>query len=209
MINITYIKQPDNNSCALACYAMVTKYFFPKVSFNKIAKISNWQPGYTIWAFRFWLWIMNEGISVEEYCTMDYKIWAEQGLEGLEKTVSKKDFGFYQKNTKDLASYSADISAVLEHPNFHFFRQKPTFSTLEKSVNEGKVCEVVLDSRTLRKRLGYSLHRVVILGLDGNSVTFHDPAYYASYKSDKRLFARSWLEAVDDPELCVYERKEF
>lgn len=177
MLKIPYVSQPDSKSCALASYAMVAKYFFPEVSLQDIARISEWKEGYVVWAYKFWLWIMDKGVKIEEYDLVDAKAWAHEGLEGLRKSVSEKEFNYYIENTKDIESYSEDIKKVLSHPNFIFHKQKPTLELLENKLLEGNICEVVLDSRTLRNKEGFSLHRVVILGIENGNVFFHDPAH--------------------------------
>ena len=63
MKNIPYIQAPSN-ACALGCYTMTAKYFFPEVTFDQIAEISQWEEGYIVWAFKFWLWIMDKGIKI-------------------------------------------------------------------------------------------------------------------------------------------------
>ena len=206
MLKVPYIKQPDNSSCALACYYMVAKHFFPQVSFDEIAKISDWKPGYVVWAFKFWLWIMDKGIKIIEYDSTGYEVWAEEGLEGLRKSTSEKEFNYYLTHSFDLESYSKDIRKMLKHPNFTFHRRKPTFELLESAVKNERVCEVVLDSRTLKGREGFALHRVVMLDVSKNSVRFHDPADKPNVKVSKDLFIKSWLEAVSESELCIYEK---
>jgi len=63
----------------------------------------------------------------------------------------------------------------------------------------------VLDSRTLKGREGFALHRVVILAIDKDFVTLHDPADKPNVKVKKDLFIKSWLGAVSESELCIYE----
>jgi len=178
MHKISYIQQPDDYSCALASYAMVGKYFFPEITLEEIGKISNWEPGYVVWAF-----------------------------EGLRKFVSKKEFEFYMKNTKDIGSYQDDIKKVIRHPNFSQVKEKPTYENLETAAQEEKVCEIVLNSRTLRNQEGFVLHRVVILELDGNDVVYHDPSTKhggPNQRAARDLFTKAWLDAVSEPELCIY-----
>lgn len=206
MTNIPYIKQPDPKSCALTCYTMVAKHFFPESTFDQIAEISNWQKGYTVWAFKFWLWIMDKGIKIEEYDLLDYEAWAKDGLAGLKSSVSGKEFNYYLENSKDLESYAHDIRKVLKHPNFTLVTEKPTQKQLESAINNGHICEVVLDSRTLRDRDGFSLHRVVVLDINNKEVIFHDPAFAPNTKVSKEKFLRSWLNAVAEPELCIYTK---
>lgn len=210
MLNIPYVKPPDENACALACYTMVAKHFFSEITLEQVAKISQWDPGYVVWSFKFWLWIMDKGIKIVEYDTLDYEIWAERGEEGLKESIGEKEFLFYKENTKDLGAYSEDIKRVLQHKNFTHIKAKPTFVHLEKAYRNGAVCEVVLDSATLDGDSGFSLHRVVILEV-GDSVTFHDPREdkaMPSRRISSELFEKGWLQAIKEPELCAYFKND-
>jgi hypothetical protein len=130
-----------------------------------------------------------------------------EGLEGLKKSVSEKEFNFYLQNTKNLESYSKDIKKVLANPNFNFHKQKPTFEMLRNAIVSGNVCEIVLDPRKLRNEEGFSLHRVVVLEINNIEVTFHDPAVGEFQKTSIENFTSAWLIAVNEPELCIYESK--
>lgn len=207
MLVVPYVGSPKN-ACALACYTMVAKYFFPEATFNQIAKISDWRKGYVVWAFKFWLWIMNKGIKVTDYDKLSLKAWAKEGLKGLKRTVPEKEFNYYLKNSYDLEGLTADIPLVVNHPNFTHKRQNPTVADLNKAVKEQKICEVVLDSHTLDNIDGFSLHRVVVLDINKDTVTFHDPRLKPRpyRKEDISHFKKAWLEKVSETELCIYSR---
>lgn len=205
MLDIPFVKSPSENACALASYAMVAKYFFPETSLEKISKISHWEPRYVVWAFKFWLWLMDKGIKVTEYDRIDYKAWAEKGIEGLRKSTSKKELEFYQNNTKDINSYSVDVQRVLQHRNFLHKKKSPTFTDLENACNEGFPCEVVLNSQIMDNGQRFTLHRVIPLKITGNFVIFHDPDFGPARKVTRDLFEKSWLE-IAEPELCIYQR---
>jgi hypothetical protein len=207
MLKIPYFKN-QGNACALACYAMVAKYFFPETTFNEIAKISDWEPGYVVWGLKFWYWLMEKGIKIENYDLIDYEAWAKEGLVGLRKSISKKEFEYYQKNSKDLAGLSKYILKVINHKNFIYHRQKPSFNDLIKAFQEGAVCEVVLNSASLDKEKGLFLHRVVIVDINGKSITFHDPREKPrpARKESLELFKKAWLEDLSEPELCIYRK---
>lgn len=81
MLDIPYESNPGK-ACALACYAMTARHFFPDVTFEQIVKISDWHHGYVVWAFKFWLWAMNNGIKITEYDLIDYKSWVEKRSPG-------------------------------------------------------------------------------------------------------------------------------
>lgn len=206
ILEVPYVSAPEN-ACALACYAMVAKYFFPEVTFEQIAKISGWEPGYIVWSFDFWKWIMDKGVKVEDYDLIDLQTWANEGVEGLKRSAPKKEFRFYQENTKDLHQLTNSIRGVLSHKNFTYHQRKPTLSDLRNSHKAGSICELVLDSRTLDKKRGFSLHRIVVLDIDDKNVVFHDPRETPrpARRESVELFKRAWLEAVSEPELCVYK----
>lgn len=207
MLKIPYISAP-NNACALACYTMTAKYFFPEVTFDEIAKISDWTPNYVVWPFKFWKWIMDKGIKIADYDLIDYQGWANEGAIVLENSMSEKELNWLKNNSKDLEKIGKDIKEVLEHKNFTYLREKPTFEKLSEEASKGNVCEVVLDSRTLDKREGFSLHRVVITSINEDSITLHDPRENPLPNREESIehFKNSWLVAVSDPELCIYTK---
>ena len=207
MLNIPYVSNPGKG-CALACYTMTAKYFFPEMTFEQIAKISNWKPGYVIWAFKFWLWIMNKGIKITDYDLIDLQKWTNDGIEGLKKSITETEFNYFLNNTKNLESYSIDIQKVLNHPNFIYHRNQPVFEYLESAFQKGAVCEVVLNSNILDGRNGFSMHRIVILDITKDDVIFHDPRKIIprpEKKESKELFKKAWL-SLTEPELCIYTR---
>lgn len=207
MLQIPYVGSPKN-ACALACYTMTAKYFFPETTFDQVAQIVDWQPGKVAWAYRFWWWLLEQGIKVTDYDLINLESWASQGVAGLKASVSAKEFEYYQKHSGDLTALTADIQKVASHPNFSYHRQKPTLEQLRQAVDEGKVCEVVLDSHTLDRVEGFALHRVVVLSVTEDQVTFHDPRPEPRAGRTEPLehFTKAWLTAVAEPELCVYNQ---
>lgn len=207
MLNIPYISQPDPRSCALASNSMVAKYFFPEMDFEKVAKISDWKPGFAVWSFKFWLWMLEKGIKITDFDSIDYEGWAEKGIEALRVSVPDDEYEFYVKNTFSLDAYREDIKKIITHKNFVYLRKKPVMSDLEGALENGSVCEVVLNSPTLSREKRISLHRVVVLEVSSESVIFHDPGSRGvNYKTERKLFKKSWLGELSAPELCIYKK---
>jgi hypothetical protein len=207
MLNIPYIPQPDPKSCALASNSMVAKYFFPEMDFEKTAEISDWKPGFAVWSFKFWLWMLEKGIRITNFDSIDYEGWAEKGVQALKDSVPSDEYEFYIKNTFNLDTYQEDIKKIIDNPNFSYFRRKPTMADLGEALEKGVVCEVVLNSPTLSEEKRISLHRVVVLEVSNESIVFHDPGSRGEkYKVKRELFEKSWLGELSAPELCVYEK---
>ncbi len=210
MLSIPYEQQIDEQACALACYTMVARHFFPEITAEDIKEIADWESGYVVWPFKFWLWLLDKGISIEDYDLIDYEAWAREGADGLKKSTPEKEFGYYFKHTKNLDTYGASISALLNHPNFTYHREKPEFQHLEHALHDGKICEVVLNSKALRNKDGFSLHRVIVLDLTDTGAILHDPSHSGgpNLRVSKEKFLRAWLKTTSAPELCTYSKAD-
>lgn len=208
MLKIPYVSAPEN-ACALACYTMTAKYYFPNVTFEEIAKISGWSEDYVVWPFKFWKWIMDKGIKVVDYDLIDYKNWSKHGIFWLEKSVSKKEFAWLNENSKNLNLIQKEIEIVLNHRKFVHKKEKPSFETLKSAIDQRCVCEVVLDSGTLNNENWFSLHRVVVTEVSNDKITFNDPGVENGHNRTETIkhFVNSWLNSVGDPELCIYSKK--
>jgi hypothetical protein len=186
MLKIPFFENPGS-ACALACYTMTAN---------------------VIWPFSFWIWMMDQGIQITDFDTIDYEKWSEEGIEGLRDSLSQRDFEYYQKVTKDIDALREDIKKVFEHKNFTYHKRSPVFLDLEDAFKNGAVCEVTLNSATLDKEEDFLPHRVVILDITKETITFHDPRKTKPYPKrcvDLELFKKAWLEADVTPELCVYQ----
>lgn len=160
------------------------------------------------WGFKFWVWIMNKGVTVTDYDLFDIKAWVAQGEKGLKQSMSEKEFEYIDKHTKDLHVLRKDVQKVSQHPNFTYHQQKPTLELLSQSILKGNPCEVVLDSHTLDRVEGFALHRVVVLDVTDSEIIFHDPREVPRPHRRESInhFQKAWLKAVDGPELCVYSK---
>ncbi len=204
MLNIPYESNPGN-ACALACYTMVARWYFPDITFEEMGEICDYEPGYVIWPFKFWLWIMGKGIRITDYDVIDYHAWSNLGTEGLKQSISDKEFNFIKKNTKSLDAYPEVIKQVLAHKRFSYIQKKPRLEHVEEAFANGAVCEVVLDSHTLDRMEGFALHRVVVVDVTKDEIVFHDPRKtpQPARRESKEHFVKAWVQA---PELCVYQK---
>lgn len=110
MLVIPFIRSPGGNACALASYTMVAKYFFPETSLEKISKISHWEPRYVVWAFKFWLWLMDKVVPLK--ITESFVIFHDP------------DFGPARKVTKYLFEKSW---LEIAEPELCIYQQNSTF----------------------------------------------------------------------------------
>src|SRR5690349_4785063 len=113
------------NACALVCYTMAAQYLLPddNITFEQLGKVGDWHKGYVIWAYPVWRWLMDKGVKITCYDSVDYDMWAKQGEAGLRRSISAKEFKFYKENTYDLDKVCKQLQLVWNHPNFNFIHK--------------------------------------------------------------------------------------
>jgi hypothetical protein len=208
-LEIPYEGNPGK-ACALSCCTMIARYFFKEETFEHVARVSRWKKDYVVWEFPFWNWILSEGIAITNYDLIDYDAWAKEGIEGLRNSTPKQEFEFYNEHTFDITTYSKDLEDLIHNKNFAHIKKKPLWEDLLKHLENGDVCTVVLNSKTLDRKEGFILHQVVITGLTHAHLTFHDPR-----SGDKGIhnrtethehFKKAWLESMGAPSLTAYRK---
>lgn len=207
MKDVPYHGNPGN-ACALACYTMSAQYLLPNedITFEKFGEIGEWKKGYVIWAFPIWKWLMDKGVKIEDYDSVDYDLWAKEGTEGLRKSSPKKAFEYTKKYTYDLDKVSQQAKLVFEHPNFKYTKGHVTWDMIVEATKKPGICEVTLDGRKLHRTDGFTLHRVVLIEINDKEVIFHDPTLEndGAYKREPIEFFKSCIDSVGDTELCRY-----
>ncbi len=179
--------------------------------------IVRWKEGFVVWAFPFWRWLMDRGIEIVDFDTVDYNSWANEGFDGLRKTCSPEIFSYFKRNTCEPSRYQDDLLFLLSsQESFRYNFVRPSLDDLRKALEQDAVCEAVVDSCSLNQVDGFSLHRIVVLNIDDTHVTFHDPVKPSDPPRPNRrekidIFLRAWpskMGGPDSAELCVYRKKK-
>ncbi len=207
MKQVPYLGNPGN-ACALACYTMAAQFLLPEknFTFEQLAKVANWKKGYVVWGFKLWKWLMDQGIHIVDYDTIDYEAWAKEGVKGLRKSVPAKEFKFYKENTYDLEAESMSVSEMVDHPNFTYIKKRPLWKDVVKEFNKPGICDVTLNGRLLHGQEGFTVHRVILIEINEKEVIFHDPNndWSGEYAQRPLKEFRAIFEAMSQPELARY-----
>jgi hypothetical protein len=211
MSNVPYFQSPHKNACALACHFMVAKTFFPETSIDELKSLLRWQDGKVVWAFPFWLWLIEKGLTVLDYDTVPYEAWAKGGFRALEGKVSENSYEYWREYTHAPQLYCAELAKLFANEHFRYVQRTPELEDLINALEQGYLCEVVLNPRVLNDNSGFSLHRVVVLEVNKTHVVFHDPGNPGDAPRQERTetlehFMHAWSPEVR--ELCVYAKHE-
>lgn len=151
---------------------------------------------------------MDRGVRIDDYDVSDMKAWGEHGLDGLRNSVSEREFQFYQENTYDLKAVTKQVSSTYHHPNFSYTQKKLTWEDIVAEVRKPGICDITLDSRTLNRKPGFTVHRVVLIDITDTEVIFHDPLLDGggAYRHELIAHFRKAVDSLSGAELARYSR---
>ncbi|MDD4995013.1 MAG: hypothetical protein PHW53_00865 [Patescibacteria group bacterium] len=205
--NILQIKQIDETSCASADFTMVANALGLHYSLEDILKITKSEIGFA----PFWKFLVEKNdVEIVDFSENNYNTWAKDGFSKFREDIDPKAFIFLNDRIANPAEYQVDLKYLLASKNFKFYYQKPTVSLLKDFFSKDYVCDVMLDPWVIygEEPPRYSLHRVVILDINGDEIVIHDPSFdgEAFYKSDAIKFEKSFQ--IEGAELTCYKRIE-
>lgn len=206
--NVPYLGNPTNIFCALSCYTMIGQYLLPSanITFEMFGELADYRPGYVVWAYPIWKWLMDHGIYIHDQDVSNKDAWIKQGVVGLQNSVSEKEFEFYQKNTYSLEDVTNQLKLVSNHPNFLYTQKKVTWDNIVEEFNKPGICDLTLDGKFLSRKEGFSVHRVVLLDISDNTVVFHNPRVdnNGAFQEEPLGHFRESVERLSGPEICRY-----
>lgn len=206
--DVPYYGNPSNTFCALACYAMIGQYLLPDtgISFEMFGELADYKPGYVVWAYPVWQWLMDHGIYIHDQDISNKDAWVKEGVVGLKNSVGKKEFEFYRKNTYDLEAVTEQLKLVNNHPNFLYTQKKVTWEDIVNEFNKPGICDLTLDGKFLSRKEGFSVHRVVLLDITQHEVVFHNPRVdnNGALQHEPLEHFRRAVENLNGPEVCRY-----
>ena len=149
---------------------------------------------------------MASGILVTTYDTSDLELFANEGEEGLRKSVSPQEFSYYKKHSEDLGKVGSDLKNIIHSQSFTWSRNRPTFEVLQGAIKAGSACATILDASAGSDSHELDLHQILVLDA-GKDVVFHDPYRGPEIRFSAEKFTNAWLKQVPNPSLTTCHRR--
>jgi len=187
---------------------MVGQYLLPDagITFEMFGELADYKPGYVVWAYPVWKWMLDHGVHIIDQDISGQEEWSKEGVEGLRRSVSKKEFEYYKMNTYDLEAVTKQLQLVAEHPNFKSTQKRLSWDDIVEEFNKPGICDITLDGKFLSHKPDFSVHRVVLLDITDNEVTFHNPRVDngGAFQKETINHFRAAIEKLSGPEVCRY-----
>lgn len=178
MKNIPFVQNSkDNMHCVNAVFRMVHKYFFGKdLNWKQIDMLTKAIPGKATWTFMGEMEFAKKGLKVTNIEPVDYQKLYEEGENYLTTIVGKNTADYYLKKS-NIASVLKYIPKYLKEVKHE--TRRASIKEIIDHLKKGALVGVEVNSRILNKKLGFSLHFILLYDFDDKNIIFHDPGFPA------------------------------
>lgn len=164
---------PDGMRCVPAVFKMLYKYFLNEdLSWVEIDKLMNVIPKKGVWTFTALTDLAKRGVKIKHIEPVDYQKLHDQGVDYLYEVVGKETADYYV-NKSNIASVIPYIPEFMKQVKVDV--RKADIEEVVSALRENKLVSMEIDACRLNDTEGFSLHYVLVFGLEGEDVILHDP----------------------------------
>ena len=202
-LDIPYVKQVGP-SCVSSQVAMALKYHFPERQYTleQIDSMIGRKGEKWTWFSQALPILVNEGLDAQYYSKTPYnQLTPEFVLE------------YYGPEDGALMNDVTDWNALYESIDFlrttnRYTNTKLPWQEVEKAVNTGDICLMIIDYNTLIGKTGiYSGHGVTITFINQTHVLFHNSDKGPNQKAIKQDFIDAWNAPGTDNDIIIVRGK--
>jgi len=187
-----YGNTEDNTHCYQACFKTILKYYFPnnEYSWEELDRLTGKKKDKWTWPMRGWVNLSGLGLEVKYIGTFDYEKFISFGKEYL--------FDLYGEEVARSQIENSDIPYEIETSKEllgKFIQEKrvPELTDITKHLKDGWFVMANVNYYPLYGKSGYAGHFVIILDMDKEVITVHDPGL--PHKSFENIEIYNFLEA--------------
>lgn len=185
---------PEGVHCVETSLKMILKYFEPNTdySIDELEKITDKQPEKGSWSFKWSIWFANHGYTVKHYSTFDFRAFMADGI-GYIRRAYGDEVANWQAGNSDVELARSQTKEYLD--KVEIVAKKPTIDDIRREHRANSLIKPMVNSRVLNGKEGYEGHSVVILDIDDNDISFHDPGLPAF--ENRKVSHQLFQEAMD------------
>lgn len=184
---------PDDLHCLQSAYLSIAKYFLPTFDpdWYDWSKLTGFEPSKGTWASAGLLWFYNQKFKVSHISLFDYERFIETGGQYLIELVGE-EVGKWQIEHTNIAQEQARAKELLRYGIVE--KREPNLLDIKNLLDRGYLVRVLINSRAINNKPGYSGHAVTVFSIDEENIIYHDPGLppIPSRKVPISLFEKAW-----------------
>ncbi len=177
--------------CSQAVFRSLFNYFFKEnLSWKQIDRITKTIPGKGSWTMAAHIELSKRGIEVVNIEPFDYERFYKKGVDYLKSSFDEKTVNWYLQKS-NLLAVKEDIPQFLQLVKHE--TRRATIKDIDLFMKNGYLVGAEINSRVLNKKPGFSLHYVLIIGMDNGNYFINDPGGSSSPPLEGRVVSKREL----------------
>lgn len=171
----TYYKNLDTSHCVQACLKSIFSITHPKMDFSwqQLEEMTDYIPGHGAWVYAELLALDSYGIDARLISGFNVSRFVTEGFDYIEDEYGKEVADYERDHPHDyekikLQMQRASSMGLVEG-------RSGTNQDIKDFIDTGWYVMVLVNSRALNGKAGYTGHRVLVYGYDDTGVIMHDP----------------------------------
>ena len=182
----------DNMHCLLACYRMVTQWFWKRdLTWEQIEAFTGFHDGKAPWTPRSLVQFHRMGLDIKVVEPFDYRRYQAEGDLYLREVFTPEEYTWFTENST-LDEAQPYIAEFLERIGYTC--RNAALQDIDDMLAEGRIVTVTVNSRTLNGKQGFVSRVILIYGKEGGLYVAHDPGLPAA--PERAISGQALLEAM-------------
>ncbi len=168
-----YENRKDGMSCALAVYRSIIEHFTGKVlTWDELEQLTGYKNGIAAWTIKALTELSNDGWDIKMVEPFNYERYYNEGLSYLPEVFTGTEMNWQLKNSNitEMKKYIPVFLRTIDHDI-----KNPTAEDIDAMLDQGRLVSLVLNSKALNNKAGYTSHNVLVYDHDKDNYMFHDP----------------------------------
>lgn len=168
-----YPNHDDDMHCMVAVYRSVIQFFTRKrLTWEQADELVGYQSGRAAWSLRALTTLAAMGFDIRTVENFDYRAYAARGEAYLKEFYPPQEleWQFAHSNILEIKPLIPQFLKTVQ-----WEQRRPSLKDIDNMLAEGRLVSVTLNSCVLNNVPGYACHAVLILDVEDDTYTIHDP----------------------------------
>jgi hypothetical protein len=171
----TFYASIDHSHCVQACLKMLFSVTLPgeKFSWKQLEELTDFIPGHGAWVYAELLALHGYGLDARLITGFDIERFIKEGFGYIESEYGKAVADYEREHPHNYPRIKQQMKQALEQQLIN--SRHGQLDDVHQLIDEQWYVMMMLNSKMLDAKPGYTGHRVLVYGYDKNGVTMHDP----------------------------------
>lgn len=186
----------DRSHCVQACLKSVLSVTHPDKDFSweQLEELTDYIPGHGAWVYKELLTLSKYGLEVEFITNFNIGRFIKEGSDYIEDEYGKEVADYERDKPHDHEKLKVQMQESLDKGLT--LQRASTKDDIKNYIDDGWYVMLLLNSKALNDKEGYTGHRVLIYGYDDEGAIMHDPGPNENNNTESREVSWDKIDAA-------------